>query len=133
MKKLISFFTVCLILCGLQASAQVKTSLDGRSFSITLTETGKKVARGWVWGNDELNFMNSKMITASIKSHERFQEAKYVATAAGASVKFTCTARNPNGATLVWKGTITGNKITGTVSWKNLSGTGTYSFSGTSK
>ena len=134
MKRLISSFTACLILCGIYATAQVKTSLDGRSFSITLTQSGaKKAQTSWHWGNDELQFMSGKMLTSSIKSHERFAEAKYVATAGSTAVKFTCIARNSNGATLKWSGTIQGNKISGTVTWKNASGSQTYSFTGTAK
>lgn len=84
--------------------------LDGKSFHGKLTETGKKSGH-----NDTFEFKDGQFRSTGCAA-DGFQYGTYAFESAGSST-FTAQVTSKKEGTMDWKGTVTGDSITGTAVW----------------
>ncbi len=128
----ISLFISLLLVCTESTFAQISTILGGKSYSVTLTPTGKN--RDYSWKMDTFIFDSSEMYPKRMKKREGFKRAAYSPTNIGTEheplIKFIYEKNNKYGSSLKIEGTATVNSIEGTATWTDDSGEHTYSFTG---
>jgi hypothetical protein len=86
-------------------------ALDGKSFAGTFTEKGK--AKGDV---DTFVFKDGKFRSTACDPYG-FTEATYSATTKDGATSFEATSESPKEGTMMWKGTVRGDRIDGTAVW----------------
>jgi len=113
-----------------------ENNLNNKIFEIKLTPTSGKRDE-WEWNKDEISFnsdsLSSKIMSEKEKFNPAYCKTKTTPSSIGSTISFDATMQNPGGSKITWKGKATGDIISGTVVWKYLSGTSTYSFKGTFK
>jgi hypothetical protein len=124
---------ICLLLVWSESTiAQVSTILDGKSYSVTLTPTGKN--RDYSWKIDTFIFDSSEMYPKRMKKREGFKRAAYSPTNIGTEneplIKFIYEQNNKYGSSLKIEGTAKVDSIEGTATWTDDNGEHTYSFTG---
>jgi len=133
---------VLLSIIGLTAAtlAQKETILNGKTYSVTLTQTkGKTGQRKWKWDTDELSFKGGKVTSKTMKTYEQYPTTVYSSKIDSSSgekkISFKMLSHSPYHvtATIELDGTVDGNNIEGTAVWVSVIGTYNYSFSGTLK
>lgn len=115
MKKIV---IVCLFLgAGIGSFAQgkkVKSPVDGRIYSVTLTEEGKKKKEP---EKDEISFMAGKFKT-NVLVNSGFVQTDYEfevdSSETPVAIKFTVEAKNDSQERFSWEGTCSGDQLTGT-------------------
>lgn len=108
---------------GAEAVTPISHDLDGRSYAIVLTEEGK------AGDKDDLIFAKGTFDSVGCR-HYGFTLAPYKTENAGDAVEFEATANSPKEGTNVWKGTITGDTIKGTMVWTKGGKSVNHTFSG---
>ena|SRR5438552_469330 len=133
MRKSIHRVVICLAAALLFAwlapgAAGAGGSLDGKTFSGTLTKKGK--AKG---NKDTFTFKDGKFRSTACDTYG-FGDAAYMATAGGGGTAFEATTTSPKEGTMKWKGTVQGDAIEGTAVWvKAGQKDADYTFKGTLK
>ena len=103
--------------------------LDGATFEVFTVQQpdGKKE------GPDLLVFTAGTFDSTECRRYG-FTKAPYTAEAKGGAVRFEAKATSPTDGTNVWKGTVDGDRISGTLTWTGADGkTSTYRFEGKRK
>ena len=118
-----------LIAAGLLAVLPVLAAapLDGKSFHGTLKEVGKKEGDG-----DTFEFKGGQFRSTACEGHG-FHYGAYTAEGSGENYTFTAKVTNKKGETMDWRGTVSGDTVTGTATYtvagKDPTG---FTFEGTS-
>lgn len=116
MKKTLVLFVCALTgITGFAQGKKVKSPLDGRIYSLTITEEGKKKAEPF---KDDLSFVLGK-IKANTLINEGFTQVEYSyevdSSASPLEIKFSAEAKNEDKQTrFSWEGTCSEDKISGT-------------------
>lgn len=122
-------FSVCasLISSNLNAASAGET-LDGKSFSVELTESNKSEAT-----QDELIFKDGTFFSTGCDQYG-FTPAKYEARSKGGVIMFKSTLASDKEGKSEWEGAVTGDEISGTMFWtKEGQEPVIYSYKGTLK
>ena len=135
MKKQLLILSVSLFL-GANSFAQkrVKGPLDGRIYSITLTEEGKKKPEEI---KDDVSLINGKL-KSNFMTQASFLQTDYQfeidSTEETPTIKFTAESKTESQQRFSWEGTVDGDDVTGTaVIHKKGKVVHSYSFTGTQK
>ncbi len=105
-------FSVCASLFGTNLNAaSADDSLDGRSFSVELTETNKSEAT-----KDELIFKDGTFFSTECEKHG-FTPAPYESKSKAGAVLFKSALTSGNEGKTEWEGSVTGDEISGTMFW----------------
>jgi hypothetical protein len=108
-------FSVCASLISTNLNvAFAKDSLDGRSFSIELTETNKNEA-----SKDELIFKDGSFFSTGCEKYG-FSPASYESKSKGDAILFESTLNSDKEGKTEWEGSVKGDKITGTMIWSKV-------------
>ena len=86
-------------------------TLDGRSFSVELTETNKNEAT-----KDELIFKDGTFFSTECEKHG-FTPAPYESKSKAGAVLFKSTLTSVKEGKTEWEGSVTGDEISGTMFW----------------
>lgn len=105
-------FSVCasLISSSLNAASAGET-LDGRTFTVGLTETGKNETT-----EDELIFKDGTFFSTGCEQYG-FTPAGYEARSKGGVLMFKSTLTSDKEGKTEWEGAVTGDEISGTMFW----------------
>lgn len=110
--------------------------LDGKIFTIQLTEEGKKAGKEV---EDEVSFKSNKFKSKVMFEKNKFGPGEYTVTVDSSNaesrvVTFEAESKIGSDELLTWEGTITGEEIEGTAVWTKKGKTKKeYSFTGTLK
>jgi len=105
-------FSVCALLIGANFNAALADdSLDGRSFSVELSEANKNEA-----SQDELIFKDGTFFSAGCEQYG-FTPAKYEAKSKGGAIMFKSTLMSGKEGKAEWEGAVKGDEISGTMFW----------------
>ncbi len=105
-------FSVCASLTGANLNAALADdSLDGRSFSVELTETGKNEAT-----MDELIFKDGTFLSTGCEKYG-FTPSQYESKSKAGVVMFKSTLTSGKEGKTEWEGAVTGDGISGTMFW----------------
>jgi hypothetical protein len=102
-------FVLSALSISLLAAAQ-EGALDGKTFSGMMGETGKEGDK------DELVFKDGKFNSAACEKYG-FGDAPYTATVSGDTTTFETETVSAKEGKMKWSGTVTGDKLDGTVMW----------------
>ena len=137
MKTIPSLAIAVFAFISLSISAQTKekSDLNGQTFNITLTQTGKNSAE-WQWTTDVLSFKGGNVRSKMMHEHEKFDDAACTinseSSPSGSTMTFKAEKKNAGGAKVKWEGKATGDHIEGTAVCTNEKGNKqSYSFTGT--
>ncbi len=109
---------------GLAVASPGKGALDGKTFDVQIQETGKPATP------DQLVFESGSFVSTACVQH-KFEKAAYAAKQAGAATTFEAKTTSPTDGTILWKGTVSGASVNGTMEWTPKSGKKeTHAFSG---
>jgi hypothetical protein len=105
--------TAALIAAGLLAvlPALAGAALDGKSFHGKLKEVGKKDGNG-----DTFEFKDGQFRSTACE-REGFHYGAYTVEGSGENYTFTAKVTNKKGETMDWRGTVTGDTVTGTATF----------------
>lgn len=122
-------FSVCSILTGAYSNtALADDSLDGRTYSVELTEANKNEA-----SQDELVFKGGTFFSTGCEQYG-FTPAAYEARSKGGAIMFKSTLASGKEGKSEWEGAVTGDEISGTMFWtKEGQEPVIYSYKGTLK
>ncbi len=122
-------FSVCASLMNSNLStALAGETLDGRTFSVELTETGKNEAT-----TDELIFKDGTFFSTECEKYG-FTPAPYESKSKAGVVMFKSTLTSGKEGKTEWEGAVTGDEISGTMFWtKEGQEPVIYSYKGTIK
>jgi hypothetical protein len=105
-------FSVCASVFGASLNtASADDSLDGRTFTVGLTETGKSEAT-----EDELIFKEGTFFSSGCEQYG-FTPAKYESRAKGGVILFKSALTSGKEGKTEWEGAVTGDEISGTMFW----------------
>lgn len=105
-------FTVCALLIGANLKpALAGDSLDGRSFSVMLTEANKNEG-----SQDELIFKDGTFFSTGCEEYG-FTPAKYESKSKDGVILFKSTLASGKEGKTEWEGAVTGDEISGTMFW----------------
>lgn len=102
-------FVLSVLSISLLAAAQ-EGALDGRTFAGELGEKGKK------GDEDELIFKDGKFLSVACQEYG-FGDAPYTAAVSGDTTTFETETVSAKEGKMKWTGTVTGDKLDGTVMW----------------
>lgn len=102
-------FVLSVLSISMLAAAQ-EGALDGKTFSGEMGEKGKK------GDGDELIFKDGKFSSAACEKYG-FGDAPYTATVSGDTTTFEADTVSAKEGKMKWTGTVTGDKLDGTVMW----------------
>jgi len=85
--------------------------LDGRTFRVEAFEGGKKVF------DDQLVFRNGTFISEGCKKFG-FKQSPYYVRQEGDRIQFLAETVSPTHGTMMWKGTVTNDRLDGGFRWK---------------
>lgn len=122
-------FVLCASLLGISIdAASADDSLDGRTFSVELTETSKNEASG-----DELIFKDGTFFSTECEQYG-FTPAPYESKSKAGEVLFKSTLTSGKEGKTEWEGSVKGDEISGTMFWsKEGQDPIIYSYKGTIK
>jgi hypothetical protein len=117
--RFISYYSILIFVLALSISiigARVDTavaddSLDGKSFSVELTDTGTKEAT-----EDELVFKDGTFMSTECEQYG-FTPGEYESKSKGGAVLFESTLMSDKEGKAEWEGSVQGGNITGTMIW----------------
>jgi hypothetical protein len=117
--RFISYYSILIFILALSLSiisAQVDTavaddSLDGKSFSVEMTDTGTKEAT-----KDELVFNDGTFMSTECEQYG-FTPGAYESKSKGGAVLFESTLMSDKEGKAEWEGSVQGGNITGTMIW----------------
>jgi hypothetical protein len=105
-------FSVCASLTGANLNtASADDSLDGRSFSVELTETNKNEAT-----RDELIFKDGTFFSTECEKYG-FTPASYDSRSKDGAILFKSALTSGKEGKTEWEGSVKGDEITGTMFW----------------
>jgi hypothetical protein len=105
-------FSLCASLIGANLNAALAgETLDGRSFSVELTETNKNEAT-----NDELIFKDGTFFSTGCEQYG-FTPAPYESKSKDGAVLFKSTLTSGKEGKTEWEGSVKGDEISGTMFW----------------
>lgn len=105
-------FSLCASLIGTNLNtALAGETLDGKSFSVELTEANKSEA-----SQDELIFKDGTFFSTGCEQYG-FTPAKYEAKSKGGVIMFKSTLTSDKEGKSEWEGAVTGDEISGTMFW----------------
>ncbi len=128
MKSKLMLLLSCLMLIAAPLFAASNNSatkaLDGKTFTGTLTMKGDKP------DTDSFVFKNGKFRSTACDQYG-YGDASYSSSQLGKDIIFEAQTQSTNGATIVWKGTVQGDKVNGNAVMKTASGAeNKFSFEG---
>lgn len=117
--RLISYYTILLFVIALSLSvitARVDTAvaddaLDGKTFSVDLTDTGTKET-----AKDELVFKDGTFMSTECEQYD-FTPGEYESKTKGGAVLFESTLMSDKEGKAEWEGSVQDGNITGTMIW----------------
>jgi len=117
--RLISYYSILFFVLALSLSfigARVDTaaaddSLDGKTFSVELTNTGTKET-----ANDELVFKDGTFMSTECEQYG-FTPGAYESKSKGGAILFESTLMSDKEGKAEWEGSVQGGNITGTMIW----------------
>jgi len=117
--RFISYYSILIFVLALSLSvisARVDTaaaddSLDGKAFSVVLTDTGSKETT-----NDELVFKDATFMSTECEQYG-FTPGAYESKTKGDTVLFESTLMSDKEGKAEWEGSVQGGNITGTMIW----------------
>ncbi len=105
-------FSVCATVIGTNLNtASADETLDGRSFSVELTEASKNEA-----ARDELIFKDGTFFSAECEQYG-FTPAPYESKPKDGAVLFKSTLTSSKEGKTEWEGSVMGDEISGTMFW----------------
>ena len=105
-------FSICASLIGTNLNtALADETLDGRSFSVELTETNKNEAT-----KDELIFKDGTFFSTECEKYG-FTPAPYESKSKAGAVLFKSTLTSVKVGKTEWEGSVNGDEISGTMFW----------------
>lgn len=111
------------------AKASEEGSLDGRTFTVKVTEEG----RDEEGSNDELIFKDGTFFSSECEQYG-FSPAPYSESSGSGATTFESTLVSAKEGETRWKGSVTGDRISGSFVWsKEDQSPITYSYEGTLK
>ncbi|HSC33822.1 MAG TPA: hypothetical protein VLG45_00985 [Thermodesulfobacteriota bacterium] len=125
----ICVFVLCASLLGISIdAASADDSLDGRSFSVELTEANKNETT-----KDEMIFKDGTFFSAECEQYG-FTPAPYESRSKDGAVMFKSTLTSGKEGKTEWEGSVKGDEISGTMFWsKEGQDPIIYSYKGTIK
>lgn len=125
----LSIFSVCASLISTNPNtALADDSLDGKSYSVELTDTNKNEAT-----NDELIFKDGTFFSTECEKHG-FTPAPYESKSKAGAVLFKSALTSVKEGKTEWEGSVTGDEISGTMFWsKEGQDPVIYTYKGTMK
>jgi len=125
---IISFFTAF-------AQAKKKSPIDGRIYTITLTEEGKKKTEPI---KDDMTFVAVGKFKSNYLIQAQFQQTEYEyevdSTSSSVLIKFTVEAKDADNGRFSWEGTIEADNVSGSaIIRKKGKIIHSYSFTGSQK
>jgi hypothetical protein len=107
-----------------EAAAKGAGALDGKVFAGQMVKSGD--AKG---DDDELTFKGGTFVSSACVQYG-FHATAYTATEKDGVITFNSTAKNADGDTMSWKGTVKGGVLEATAVNKSKAGETTYVFKG---
>ena len=105
-------FSVCALLVSANLRpALADDALDGKTFSVELSESNKNEASG-----DELIFKDGTFFSSGCEQYG-FTPAGYEARSKGGVIMFKSTLTSDKEGKSEWEGAVTGDEISGTMFW----------------
>lgn len=126
---LVLFSSFCSVVTCYPTIASADDALDGKTFAVKVTEHGKDGAPS----DDELIFKDGTFFSSDCEQYG-FSPAPYSASTDSGTTTFESTLLSEKEGKTQWKGTVTGDDITGTFVWsKEGQDSITYHYEGSMK